>query len=286
MVLAFHGVSRGPDGSATNPQTLNDYFKLDSQCTNLGCISRGYLYGNVRWGAVSQYSREANARLATPILNFDGRSAFDASILQSEIMADRPVILAEPGHFVAATGILLGTFAINDPFYDRARLDDPAYGNSASAMVRFSKTHTDLSSVQVGVLAPSQVLVTDPSGRRVGFSPSGSILTEVPSSSYFFEEALADDTSPSATSSPAAGTSSVVIAAPQAGLYVVEVISPTDVYAFGVFASDREARLTLHAFEARRSASPPRYTLMYDPTPGATTLREDVPLVVELPAVL
>lgn len=179
-------------------------------------------------------------------------------------------------HWFAATGIAGNTFTINDPFYSRTRLDDPAYGNNAKTMVRYSKTSSDFSSIEAAALAPTQILVTDQSGRRIGFDPStATIVEEIPNSTYVFQHALADDTDEQkAPPPPDAGINVVEISIPQNSTYTIEVISPANqLYSFAVYGSDRDANLSFNLFEDQPTpGEETTYTFAYDPTPGAKTL--------------
>lgn len=278
MVLGFYGVIKDPDGNPTTPATVNNYFKQGSKCGAGGCISLGYRYGLVRWGAAADYSAAVNKRFGTQKIAFNGRGTYDADTVRQDINNDRPVILENVAqtHWSAATGIAGHTFTINDPFYSRTRLDDPAYGNDAKTMVRYIKTSSDFSSIEVAALAPAQILVTDQSGRRIGFDPStGTIVEEIPNSTYVFQHALADDTDEQKTSPPLdAGINIVELSIPQANTYTIEVVSQaSQLYSFAVYGSDRDANLLFNLFEGQPApGEQTTYTFAYDPTPGATTI--------------
>lgn len=285
MALAFHGVTKGPNGNPTDPASLNDYFRRNRQCGQNGCISKGYRFGNVRWAAVAQYSNEANAVFGTPKIIWNGDGGHDADTIRQDINDDRPVILAEPGHFIVGTGYAGNTFTINDPGFSRTRLDDPAYGNSSLGLRRFAKTASDFTSIEVVIMAPAQVLVGDANGNRTGFNPTASdVVQEIPGSTYFFEPALADDTGENPAPPPNAGINVVELSMPQASTYTIEVIAPANErYSFAMYGSDRNSNLSFNLFEGQpaTAAAQPRYTFIYDPTPGAKTLVFQVTLDIK-----
>jgi len=169
----------------------------------------------VVWPAAGQYSIEAHNAFSTPIVEYVTDGAYDVGVLSTEIKSGRPTILAEPGHFIVATGIVDNTFTINDPGFNRSRLDDPAYQNTANSFRRYQVTSTNLSNLVITALSPTQLLVTDPLGNRTGFSlATSTILQNIPRSSYFFENALTDDTGQNPPPPAGAGTFSAIIRQP------------------------------------------------------------------------
>jgi len=286
MVLAFHGVTLDPHGNPTNPGTVNDYFKLDSKCNKLVCVSRGYFRGSVIWTAAGQYSMDAHRVFNTPIIEYADDGLYDAQILRSEIHGKRPVILREPGHFIVGTGYFGSSFKINDPFFDRGRLDDPAYRNTSNGFVRYRVTSTDLSGVVVSVLAPAQVLITDPNGNRTGFDPvTSTILRNIANSSYVFEQALADDSGQNPPPPADAGIHMAIIRVPSDGHYTIEVSSPSVAnleYSFAVHAYDRNANLSLNLFEAQLVPGRKNvFEFTYSSAPGARTLALLIPVDIK-----
>ena len=283
MMLAFHGATKDPNGNPTTPATVNEYFNRDAKCEARGCISLGYRYGQVRWGGADQYSAEANKLFGTQKIVWNGDGGWDPDLVRQEINNDRPVILAEPGHYIVAKGIIGNTFAINDPAYNRVRLDQ-GYGNNALSIRRYSKTSSDFSKIEVAVLAPAQVLITDSNGKRIGFDPATlTVVEEIPNSMYFFDQALADDSGQNPPPPAGAGVHVAVVSTPQAGNYTIDVIAPdSELYSFAVYGSDRDASLAFNLFEAQPApGAQPRYNFTYSPIPGAKTLVLQVPIDIK-----
>lgn len=271
MILRYYGVPNPVDGSPTTPKSVNDYFNRDATCTNEGCVSRGYAYGDVRWAAAGGYSQEANSKYHTQkiIYDADGGGGYNPDLVRQDINDNRPVILwnTARSHWFVAMGISGNTFMINDPLYDRTRLDDPAYGNNAAASRRYKKTSSDFSSIEVPALAPAQVLITDPDGKRTGFDPvTNQVVQEIPNSSYFFSHAIFDELSGQSPPPDNAGVYWATVGTPQAGKYQVQIIAPTnEVYSFAVYASETNANTTVNAFEGTLvSGAPEILELLYN----------------------
>lgn len=275
MILRSYGVVNPTDGSASDPKSVNDYFNRNTQCNQGGCVSLGYAYGDVRWTAVGGYSQEANSNYGTQKIIYDGDGGGGgwgtlAGIVSQDINSDRPVILWDKsqGHWFVATGISGNTFTINDPLYTRTRLDDSAYGNTADAIRRYKKTSSDFSSIEVPVLAPAQVLITDPNGKRTGYDPiSSTVVKEIPNSIYYFSQALRDETGGQPPPPENAGIYWAIVSTPQAGKYQVQIIAPSNqVYSFAIYGSEIDATTTLNAFEGTpMSGTNETYEISYAP---------------------
>jgi hypothetical protein len=286
MMLTFYGVIHGPDGNPTNPATVDNYFKLDQTCGEAGCVSRGYSYGNVIWNAAAQYSEDANELFGTPIIAWNGFADHDPQTIRNDIINNRPVILEidDPDHFIVASGIAGDTFTINDPGFSRTRLDDPAYNNTSLGLRRFRETGTDLSSIVVVALAPTQILITDQNGNQTGFDSSISeVVEDIPNSSYFFDQAYIDVTGQNPPPPAGAGVHMAIVSTPQAGTFEVEVIEAAGkLYSFAVYAYDSDADLGLNLFERQPALGvQDHYIFTYDPIPGATTLALVTPIDIK-----
>lgn len=313
MLLAYYGVTHAPLAAPvaleTNPATLNMWLSLDRKpmrCKNKwgqwesGWVSRGYICGDIDWErAVPKYSADAYQVYGTQMIDFNGYSGYNASIVREDINYGSPVILQNVAetHWFVATGIAGATFTINDPLFaepylppgitppGRIRLDDPAYGNDANVMVRYIRTASDFSAIVIAVVAPGQVLITDPNGKQTGFDPATStVVQEIPNSTYFFQQTLADSTGQ--TPPPPAGTGSyrAGVHTPQAGSYKIEIVSPSNepFYSFALYAYDRDASQSLDAFAGKPVPGVlPSYTFTYDPTPGATTIVLQIPIDIK-----
>ncbi|MEK7559212.1 MAG: C39 family peptidase [Patescibacteria group bacterium] len=285
MVLRYYNIVNPVEGTVTTPSAVNDYFNQNTQCGINGCVSLGYSFGDVRWTAVNNYSAEAHKNYGTQKIIYDGGGSYDVSIVTQDINDSEPVILGVPNHWVVATGISGDTFTINDPLYSRTLLSDPAYNNTAvQGIRRYKKTNSDFSSIEVAVLAPAQVIITDPDGNKTGFEPNSSIVvSNIPNSSYFFDEALADDTGQRPAPPPNAGVHWAIVQTPQVGQYQIEVIgSSNQPYSFAIYGSDQDANVGFKLFEGQQSSTlPVHYLFEYSPIPNETAISQQVPIDVK-----
>jgi len=183
MLLKYHGANKSPDGQDTTPQTLNSWLK----------VNNGYAFGALKWNSIAAYSVKANQVFGTQKIKFKGNGlANDFSTLNTELINQRPTILAEPGHFILATGIQSPSYSINDPaFQNKTNLS--SYANSFTGMRLFEKTNTDLSTIYISTPAPTELFLVDSLGRRVGKDPeTGEVYAEIPNSYYTLETQFSD----------------------------------------------------------------------------------------------
>lgn len=271
MLLKYHGVTRSPDGRETTPNTLNDYFKQDAQCVEGGCISRGYVFGNIRWDATNRYSKEANVIYGSPKVQFVSSQSYDPQVVKEDIIKGNPVILKSPNtsHWFVGTGFYGSTFTINDPLFSRTQLDDPSYGNTAGAIRRYEKVNSDFSLIEAYIRTPGQLLITDMYGRRAGYDAAiGETMNEIPGALYSFEQDIASD------SSPEHGLMWLYVPQPEKGVYTIS--SYDDTKSFALYVSDQAGseQYTL-ATNSARIYYDPRSTdnLMKDPQQLQACLR-------------
>lgn len=252
MLLNYHGVTKDPDGNATSPATLNNYFNKNTQCVSSGCVSQGYAFGNVMWSAADRYSAEAHKTFGTQkivSLNSTADTVWNPAIVAEDIKSNQPVIVKvkQNEHWALATGIDQNTFAINDPLIDVDRLNNSPYTNVAYAVRRFKKTTSDFSLLEVTTKAPTTVSVTDPLGRKTDTISNTRV-------------SLAETSS---------GTNTITIGTPLAGEYKITVTSAAAAIPLAVYASNKEGGLKFKLYEqqntslAKRSLS---YTFLYNPT--------------------
>lgn len=185
MLLQYYGVDRSPDGQHTNPDTLNKYFTEGSTCSEIGCASKGYVFGAVRWNAVNTYSKEANGLFGSPKVQFLSIGKFSKKGVIADIQRNRPVILKAPhtSHWFIAYGFRGDDVLIHDPFFKREVLSDPAYMGESGAQVQFEKVQSDFSLIEVFSKKKSSVLIVDIYGRRAGVDVDGKTIKEIPNSS-------------------------------------------------------------------------------------------------------
>jgi hypothetical protein len=228
----------------------------------------------------------------------EGPIGYNATTLTNDINESKPDILwhskIDPAtnniiesHYFVGKGIVDNTFLINDPFFNRLRLDDPAYGNTASQMIRYKEVHSDFSALIVPVVAPGQVLITDPNGKRLGYDPvTASVVHEIPNSNYYFQQPITNPTDQNNPPPPNSGNYWANIGTPQAGAYTVQVFpSGQQEYSFGMYSYDKDSHLTLNSYFGETVIGvTPTYSFFYNPVPSTSsdpvTIRRKVQIKV------
>jgi Peptidase_C39 like family len=271
-LLVRYGVTRGPDGQPTNPQTLNDWFKADGHETDAGTLSRGYVYGAVNWLAIADYSRQAAAQFGTPSLAFNGTLTADLDALKRELENSRPVILEEPGHYILATGANADDVAIADPYYvDRTDLNTGAYHNGFVSG-RLYRPGSDMSAVLVAAPKGVRIAVSDSTGATVGFkNGSEQPVSEVKQSQFSLEPAWQDPTCTAGPPKQDFGVAMATLLLPPSAHYGISVQGAAgSPYSFAVYAYDQAGGLVMHNFDGNLPASgDAHFDLDYNPAPGS-----------------
>jgi Peptidase_C39 like family len=216
---------------------------------------------NVNWGsAVAHATLTQNG---TSTLKWHAFKERGTCHLSQALAQGNPVIVAVnfgpkgPGHFVLVTGQQNGQFLINDPGHaDRTTLD--AYNNTFETRGYVSDPAGDLSTLNIAVDDPADVMVTDPIQRRTGFTPNTGTLEEIPQSAYFID-CLESDNATGAPGNEAAHM--VPIVQPPQGPYRIQLTG---------IESGRYS-LTLGSTGTNGSLQPP--LLLQGPTqPGLITI--------------
>lgn len=257
MLLKFYGVDKSPTGEPTNPDTLNNWLKINS----------GYKFGSILWPSIATYSLQSNEKFGNQKIKwigFGGRNDFNK--LNSELNNGRPVILEEPNHFVVATGISGTTYSINDPRW-RDRVTLASYGNSFKSSRLYEPTSSDLSTIYITTPTPTQIFLVDSLGRRVGQDPnSGVIYNEIPNSFYFLEPILRDDTfEDSPSPNPNDGVTTLAIINPEPGLFQITTSGFGEDYDISFAGYDRDGNITTRDFHGQGQ----NYALSYSPELGS-----------------
>lgn len=152
MVANYHGLTALPDGSNLDPGSLNTWLNKQPD----GYWSEGL----INWRAISRLSAVlADKHPGLPKLEFSYHYPVEPlNWLQQQLSQGRPAILAQPHHFVVATGYeeVAGntnlenfTWLINDPFYSYTTLE-PYHKKYESARL-YTPSHTDLSAITMVV---------------------------------------------------------------------------------------------------------------------------------------
>ncbi len=223
MLLKYYGVTKAPDGSETNPNTLNTWLKNNS----------GYAFGALKWNSIAAYSVKANEVFGTQKIRFVGTGAAnDFTTLDSDLSNSKPDIISEPGHFIVATKKDGTDYGIADPAY-KTRTTLASYSNSFTGIRRYEKTNTDLSAIYISTPTPNDLFITDSLGRSTGKNPdTGEILTQIPNSHYFVEPSFTDQTDPN-SQVPSSGVTTLVIINPGEGTFNLNSkFGPIDISAY------------------------------------------------------
>lgn len=150
-------------------------------------------------------------------------------------------------HFVVATGKVTSTYSINDPWCgawptcpgSKSTLED--YGDNLRGIVRFAPADGVFHpSLILNGFSPIEFYVTDPLGRRTGYSAAGGHFAEIPNANYYFQPPIVDQTSGQPQGD---GMIEFYVIDPLPGDYVVTVIG-TDSGDYSVLAEHHAAPLT------------------------------------------
>lgn len=216
MVLKYHGINKLPDGTGLDPGTLNSWLKNQSD---------GYIGdGLINWLAISRLSKQAksvNNITAFDALEYRRLAGGNKSILATDILDSHPGILEQPGHFIVAKGINSTTFDINDPFYDRATLND-GYSNTFLSLGRYIPSNTNLSYIMLTVNSSVDILVASSSGKTVGgdFFP----WSWISGASYYIQKGITNPL----TGKSSAPIKVIIIPTPVDDSYTVSVATKSD----------------------------------------------------------
>lgn len=164
MVFQYNGINKMPDDTDLTPGTMNTWLKSQPD---------GYVRnGLVNWLALSRLSRlsKPNNSYSFDALEYDRVNHQDDALLGKSIAENIPPILEEPGHFIVATGTDSAntTFFINDPYYLRTSLVDPAYNKNYLSMGTYTPSSTDLSYLMFVVDPDVSINLLNNSGENIG----------------------------------------------------------------------------------------------------------------------
>ncbi|HAZ03916.1 MAG TPA: hypothetical protein DCY97_17355 [Marinilabiliales bacterium] len=195
MLLRYHGITSAIDNKDANPLNINDWLN-----GNNGYVGNG----DLDWLKVSEYSKNQSG-LAH--INYDKRINFqDTSTLNNYLDSFRPAVLYNSSlkHFLLADGRLAMTYTVKDPlFYNTKKLNEAAtdknnfirdYNNQFDGLRLYTPVLTGgpIDGISFNLASPAEMLITDPSGRRLGKDPiSNIIFNEIPNGSYD-QEAVGD----------------------------------------------------------------------------------------------
>jgi len=259
MMLNYHGITKDPEGNATSPATLNNYFNKNTQCVSSGCISQGYSFGDVVWSAADRYSAEVNRVFGTQkivSLNSAQDTQWSPEEVTDDIKNNNPVILKvkQNEHWAIATGTDQDTFVINDPLLNIDRLNTPPYTNVSYAVRRFKKTSSDFSLLEFVTKSPSTITIIDPIGRKTDEIPNAYV----------------------SNAQTPTGSNKITVGTPMSGTYKVTITSSNSAIPFAVYASNKEGGLKFKLYETQNKNQKKittSYSFIYDPNPSVDQLK-------------
>ncbi len=228
MLGLAYGVDTGFDGSAVNPGNMNAWLKANNGYTELN---------TVRWFYSLQY---LSSKLGFSTIQLDALNTTDKTLTDKYVSEGNPVVAFEKdkGHYFLLTGLADGgNYFINDPFWYLTKttndLMDTAnhvqnYGGDIDQANLYSHT-SNLRPfprwVEIQLGSPAELLLTDSQGRKTGYDPlTGTIVEEIPGSSYAQATGIATSQTTDADGSPKVLT----ITAPDDDLYTLSVIGTGD----------------------------------------------------------
>jgi hypothetical protein len=217
MLLSYYGVP-------TTPAILNNYFTQNQKCFPEGCVSQGYVYGNVRWNAVNSYSKKQHDLFGGPKIQF----VPSPGATKGDVSHGKPVVLKVPdeSHWVVGHGFSTKQILIRDPLFERNSLPDEI----ASPLRRYEKVNSDFSLIEVFVKSPDHALVTDMYGRETGYNfQTRQIVQQIPRSFYQLESFPEEDEK---------GVWWLMLALPEEGGYTLTLSPPARAV---VYVSTRDA---------------------------------------------
>lgn len=193
MVLDYHGITKGPDGQVTNPQSLNQYL-IDKGGFNQK--------GGVVWSYVTTYANEAtkSGHLDPGVKALEFKyDNFDLDSYEQDIENGLPSILkivtnnknnVDPQddnlHFVVGKGFDGDEVLINDPWdlLDTGALLNDNYENKVVRQVgRMVPTNTDLSYIWIYQYNPNVETVLEHNESKTG-EAAGVLYQEIARSLY------------------------------------------------------------------------------------------------------
>lgn len=224
MIMQYHGLNQFPDGTNITPATLNNWLNQQAD---------GYFNGgNVNWNAITRLTKLIHDHFGTIKLEYSYIKE-DLEQAKAEIMANRPVILEIPGHFMVADGLSGDhqVVSIEDPAYSFTQFDQ--HNAKLLSVRKFLPSFTDLSAVVISAPLNTEVVLTNTSNQP---------LPELQTSTHF----LKDPSQPSAQKSPE--MQYFLLSKPIEADYKLKIkklpSSPPASSVVQIFAYDKEANLS------------------------------------------
>lgn len=256
MVLQYHGIITAVDNQLVNPLNVDAWLDRNN----------GYgEFGDLDWLKIEEYSQTSPNGLAR--MHYDGGFGGDTGLLDNNVNSLQPAILkvqvptSSGGfavHYIVAHTKLATTYSVRDPLlFNTKTLNDPvddfanhirAYGNQFAGLRLYSAFSGPVDGITFTIASPAQLLVIDPTGKRLGIDPiSNTSYSEIPDGTYF-TDGISDVSTSNIT--PAHEVKTAYIPNPIPGNYQVQVIgTASGAYSFSNLAYDANGTAHSQVFD-------------------------------------
>lgn len=258
MVLNYHGMLRLPDGSTLDPGSLNTWLNNNDGYLT-GVDEKNVPYSYLIWPSISKLTKQivdngfASYKLEHQLIV--SNSSTNAQLDQDLTVDKFPDILqvtsaSTSSHFVVAKGKGASTYDVNDPEWNVADLT--SFGNTYTELNRFVPAQSDLSYIVAVVNPNTQLLITDPQGRKTGNEwVNGQLTTynQIPGANYLFEKPISNPLPDGTNQNLGSGANAFLLPKPLEGNYQIQASSnKADEYTVNITTFDASGNQTLKKF--------------------------------------
>ncbi len=292
-VLHSYGITKDTDNNEISPALLDDWLSV-----NNGYNQKGELFWNKIEGFVKSRTSQAvkfnyGAFVSTTVSEQNVFTGVDNSLTNN---IPSIVMTHDGSHFLVVYGKDGQRYKVRDPsWYDTNYLDEPGpatptlkmYANRLGGFNTYEKVSrsTSLSSILFILGSPAELVITDPTGKKLGYNPTtNTSYNEISGATYWTQSFLAPELVGVVNPDE---SKYVWIPYPISGEYKVEVIGVSN----GSYSLDVSSYNNLdQSFVINRTGNIAKdqvveYKLVYDTT-GATTinnLTKDKVLLCHIP---
>lgn len=235
MILNYYDISKLPDNTELNPQTLNNWLKSQPD----GYIGEGF----VNWIAGMRLAKIMNPILDTTKLEYKRFDVDPITKAETEIASNKPVVLQIPGHFLIGHDLEDEDILITDPAFDYSLFSQ--HQKELISIRTFTPSNTDL----------SYILITHNSELNLQFTDQN-IVDSV------FNEFLEADSNPHKL------TKSLTIheiSKPDSGVYNFEVSQPeVKPFEINFYFYDHNADVKVIHYSGYAGPMPDSYQMSYE----------------------
>ncbi|MGH7203119.1 MAG: C39 family peptidase [Candidatus Levyibacteriota bacterium] len=244
MVLKYHNINQLPDGTTITPGSLNKWLN-NNNGYQYGYGPNGDWYSSVVWSAIGTLTKQiydthrSDIKLQTqsfassypagnPILDNDIDIGNDISKFPDILLVKNALT---NGHYVVAKGKIDNTYAINDPEWNYSDLT--SFGNNYSQIVRYIPSHTNLSYIFASVNPDTDMLFTDPEGRRTGKIFNNGVVqafNEIPNADYTYQPPVSNPNIDGTIENLGTGANIYQLPTPENGNYTITLSSSANTF--------------------------------------------------------